>query len=363
MVEIVKVSKPKEWRLFLDLPQQIYRRDPLWTPLPGKGQQLFQMQTNPILRHVRYECFLALEKGVPVGRIAAITDDLLPDQRVGLFGCFEAVNRSQVVQELLRAAASDLKNKGKKQMQGPVTMNTSQQVGLLVEGFQIPPQAYMPYNPPYYGELLEANGCSPLLDLYSYLWDGQIKRAATLKAVARRAARIPGIRWRTINLNDPWREGQRFAELHNKTMTNQWGFVPMNQEEAAAFLSGLRTYADPELLFYCEVNGEAVGVCLMMPDTGPQLRATRRSDFFPLFQVPRSRNLRVGVLGVIPEYRRRGIVALLIDRAVQLAYKKGYRRAELSLIMAGNKEMNSIITSAVGNSEKKVFRIYQKAVD
>lgn len=365
MVEIIKVSEPSQWRYFLDFPHQIYFRDPLWTPLPRRAElQLFKQQTNPILRHVDYECFLALDKGVPVGRIAAMTDDLLADQNVGLFGCFETVNNTQVVQELLKAVTLHLRKKGKKQMQGPVTMNTSQQVGLLVEGFHLPPQAQMPYNPPYYGELLENQGCSRLLDLYSYLWDpSQLKAPAKIKAIAKRAAKIPGIKFRTINLNNPWGEGQRFAKFHNKTMTNQWGFVPMDQTEAAAFLAGLSGSVDPELLFYCEVNGEAVGVCLMMPDIGPELRAARRSGFIPLFQAPRTGKLRVGVMAVVPEYRRRGVVALLIDRAIQISLRKGYRQAELSLIMASNKEMNSIINSAVGTSARKVFRIYQKTLN
>ncbi|AQS58610.1 N-acetyltransferase [Desulforamulus ferrireducens] len=365
MVQIVKVSEPHHWHCFFEFPRRLYFRDPLWTPLPlSAEQQLFNPQTNPVLRHVNYECFLALDKGSPVGRIAAITDDLLPDQRIGLFGCFETVNNSEVVEQLLKAVAHHLKSKGKQQMQGPVTMNTSQQVGLLVEGFHLPPQAQMPYNPPYYGDLLEQQGCSQLLDLYSYLWDpGQIKALAKLKAIAKRAAKIPGIRFRTINLNDPWGEGKRFAAIYNQTMTNQWGFVPMDQTEAAAFLAGLRGSGDPELLFYCEVKGEAVGVCLMMPDVGPELRAARRFGFAPLLPLPRSRKLRVGVLAVVPEYRRRGVVALLLERALQVILRKGYRQAELSLIMASNKEMNSIINNVVGNSGKKVFRIYQKPIE
>lgn len=365
MLKIIEVSEPGHWQKFFQAPRLIYRNDPLWTPLPPGGQrQMFNPQNNPLLRHVQYECFVALDGDKPVGRIAAITDDLLADKRVGLFGCFESIDNSQVAEGLIKAASQSLLTRGKTIMQGPATLNTSQQVGLLIEGFKIPPLMMMPYNPPYYIRLVEENGFYPILGLYSYFWQFNTTRIdSKLAAVAKRAARIPGIRIRPVNLNDPRGEGKKLAAIHNEAMTNQWGFVPMDQEEAANFLAGLRGNTDRQLLTFCEVGSQTVGVCLIMSDVGPQLRATRRSALplsLPMFA--RSRLLRVGVLAVSPAYRRRGVVALLIDRAIKTALNMGYYQAELSLIMDTNKDMNSIITSAVGGKVNKRYRVYQKDI-
>jgi len=361
LLKIVKVEDDLSWRYFFRVPGQIYRHDPLWTPLPEESQrEMFNPRLNPLLRHVHCELFAAVDNERPVGRIAAITDDLLPDQEVGFFGCFETVNDPAVTRALLNCAAESLIRRGKTQMQGPVTINTTQQVGLLVKGFDLPPQLMVPYNPPYYKDLLEEAGCDKLLDLYSYLWRPEnTTERHKLTAVARRAARIPGIRLRPVNLRDPWGEGKKLAAIHNLSMTDQWGFVPMDQELAAYYLAGLSSYADPEMLIFCEVGCEPVGVCLMMPDIGPRLRAARiggpvLSFFF------RPRSMRVGILGVVPEYRCRGVVALLIEKAIKTAVRKGYRQGELSLIMDRNQQMNSIITSAVGSQVYKTFRIYQK---
>ncbi|WP_333871685.1 GNAT family N-acetyltransferase [Desulforamulus putei] len=363
MLEIINVSGQGHWQNFFEVPRRIYAQDPLWTPIPRDSErQMFNPQANPVLRHVHLECFLAMDDKRPVGRIAAITDDLLADERVGLFGCFESVNRSEVARELIKAACQSLADRGKTLVQGPATLNTTQQVGLLVEGFDLPPQLMMPYNPPYYATLLEENGFSRLLDLYSYLWRPEFTRERRkLTAVARRAARTPGLQLRSINFNDLWGEGKKLADINNEAMTSQWGFVPMDEEEAAHFLAGLRNFTDPDMLIFCEVENRTVGVCLMMPDLGPKLRAARRSGF--LRNIPglfRPTSLRVGVLAVIPEYRRRGVVALLINRAMETIIKKGYRQAELSLIMDTNKDMNSIITSAVGSKVNKIFRVYEK---
>ncbi|GAB6157020.1 hypothetical protein JCM39194_02200 [Desulfotomaculum varum] len=364
MFKIIKVSERLHWQKFMEVPWRIYARDPLWTPAPWDSQlQLFNPQANPLLRHVHLECFLALTDKVPIGRIAAITDDLLDDQRMGLFGCFETVNHPEVARELIKAVCRSLAGQGKTLVQGPATLNTSQQVGLLVEGFNIPPQPMMPYNPPYYAELLEQNGFSRLLDLYSYLWRPEFFRENNkLARVAARAAGIPDLQIRCFRFYDLYGEAKKLADVHNQSMTNQWGFVPMDQSEAAQFLAGLQDYTDPEMLIMCEVKKQPVGICLMMPDIGPRLRAARRAGLFgslPAFS--RSRSLRVGVLAVIPAYRRRGVTALLIKKAMETAIKKGYRQAELSMIMDTNQDMNSIITSTMGSQAYKKYRIYEKA--
>lgn len=363
-MKVIKVCKGEHWQKFFGLAREIYRRDRFWTPMPQDSEQvMFDPRANPLLRHVNVELFLALDKDRPVGRIAAITDELLADKKVGLFGCFEAVEDPEVARMLFEAVAENLTSRGKQQIQGPATINTSGQVGLQISGFEYPPQAMMPYNPAYYQGLVEQNGFEKLLDLYAYPWTPKATRdRKKFGAVAKRAARIPGIKIRPINLSDPVGEGKRLAEVHNESMTKQWGYVPMDYEEGAYFLAGMRSYADPELLTFCEVAGKVVGVCLIMPDLGPGIRAARRS-FFPFMNhLVRSDSLRVAVLGVVPEYRLKGVVALLIERAIDTALRRGYRRGELSLIMDSNDQMNKIITSNVVDRASKTYRIYTKNI-
>lgn len=361
MIKVTPVSTASDAQTFLQLPRLIYDNDTLWTPLPeALERQLFNLKTNPLLRHVKYKMFLAWDQEKPVGRIASFIEELLPDQTIGFFGCFEAVNDPAVSRALLNAAAEQLSQQGKKEMQGPVTM-TSQTVGLLIDGFELPPQMMLPYNPPYYAPLLAQAGLVKQLDLYAYLWQlNPHQHNKQLQAVARRAARIPNLRLRRINLHHPRREGSRLAAVYNQSMTGQWGFVPMNDEEAAYLLTGISSYADPDLLTFCEVGGEPVGVSLIMPDPGPRLRAARQSRLsckpFSWSKPP----LRVALLGVIPAYHRRGVVGLLIDQARETAIRKGYRQAELSLVMASNRQMNRIITTAAAGKVHKVYRIYRQ---
>ncbi len=53
--------------------------------------------------------------------------------------------------------------------------------GLLIEGFDRPPMALMPYNPPSYGPMLESLGLAKCKDLYAYLISGDDVRPGTEK--------------------------------------------------------------------------------------------------------------------------------------------------------------------------------------
>ncbi len=69
--------------------------------------------------------------------------------------------------------ARELKVKGMKTMRGPMNFSTNEECGFLVEGFDFPSMLMTPYNPPYYGDLMETYGMEKIKDLYAYIYDVQ----------------------------------------------------------------------------------------------------------------------------------------------------------------------------------------------
>ena len=47
---------------------------------------------------------------------------------------------------------------------------TNDECGLLIEGYEIPPMILQPWHPPYYRELLEAQGSRKRMDLLMWGW-------------------------------------------------------------------------------------------------------------------------------------------------------------------------------------------------
>ncbi|MCJ7717093.1 MAG: hypothetical protein MUO54_11330, partial [Anaerolineales bacterium] len=69
--------------------------------------------------------------------------------------------------------------------------------------------------------------------------------------------------------------------------------------------------------------------------------------------------VRVLVLGVIPEYRKLGIDALLYFKSATAADKKGMTAGEMSWILDNNDKMNRPII-AMGGEVYKTYRFYEK---
>jgi GNAT superfamily N-acetyltransferase len=66
------------------------------------------------------------------------------------------------------------------------------------------------------------------------------------------------------------------------------------------------------------------------------------------------------IMGVLPEYRRRGLDLLMIHHTIQNALPTGYQGAELSWILEDNHAMLSPLQQ-LGARRTKTYRVYDRA--
>jgi len=140
----------------------------------------------------------------------------------------------------------------------------------------------------------------------------------------------------------------------------------MSGSEVAWMASHLRPVLVPELALVAEWDGRPVGLFLCLPDLNPALRLLR-GRVTPLgllrFLLRRrgADELRVILFGVLPQFRRRGIEALLLQAAFGAIRRLGYRRAELGWI----DEENAVTRRAAerwGARVVKRYRMYEAAL-
>ncbi|RMG68464.1 MAG: GNAT family N-acetyltransferase, partial [Nitrospirae bacterium] len=113
-----------------------------------------------------------------------------------------------------------------------------------------------------------------------------------------------------------------------------------------------------------EKDGEPVGFLGMMPDFNLVLRKMRGritplSILKALYYQRKIEDLRLLLLGVRPEYRLRGVDALLFREGFKGA--KRYKRVEFSWILEDNLPVIRLV-EMIGGKRYKVFRIYQKII-
>lgn len=345
---VTRANNPSAMQAFMHIPRMIYQDDKIPPATAGGANWMrFTPLANPTLQHVRFANFVALEGVQPVGRITASYDLLNPRPEEGFWGSFECIERPEVARLLLDAAAGWLKTQGKTVMIGPATLNTNQQVGLLIKGFEYEPQAEIPYNPPYYKDLLAESGLEELHDLECFEW----RLPDELPPKLRDATTPPGLTVRSVNYRALNKEARLIMEVHNKSMSRIWGFIPMTIEEAGGFLHSLAASVPPDLFIIFEMGGEAAGMLLSIPIRQP---GPGGSDGL----------IRLAIGGVVPEFQHRGIHWYVLKVFYERCKELGYTSGEASQVAESNDVVKrKVIKPLFGGKVIKLYRVYKRDLD
>ncbi|MEG6616036.1 GNAT family N-acetyltransferase [Peptococcaceae bacterium 1198_IL3148] len=338
-LNVYQVKNQYQFDIFLNMSQTIYYDDPFWpAPPPSEtAQQLLNIPRKDV------NLYVAVNNNAVIGRVAGMLNNTLADKNTAIFGYFECINDPNAASALMKAVESWANDKGCRYLTGPVCYNTNDSIGILVDGFHLPPQFGMPYNHYYYQTLLEQSGYHKYFDLLAYRWSANHPMPEKLKRIAKGAQKTPGLVLRPFNLHFPKREAQILVKVHNQTMEGNWGAETLTVSDAIHYLNSYRSFADPDLLLTVIINGEPAGICLTIPNLSAKYHSCR-----------------VAVLGVVPKFRTKGIAALLIYETMLRLIKKGYQEAELSLIMENNTMMNRILRDTLKFDIIKRFRVYRK---
>jgi GNAT superfamily N-acetyltransferase len=335
-------------------------------PQLNREMRIHFSHKNPFFRHADVGYFLARKNGRTAGRIAAFVNrshnDLHNDKR-GFFGFFDSVNDPSVSNVLLERASAFLREKGMKSLAGPMNFSTNEECGFLLEGFDESPFLMMPYNYPYYNELAEKYGLKKAKDLFAYIYDVQddmpekVYRGALI-------AEKRGITSRPVNMKRFVEDMMVFREVYHSAWGDNWGFIPMTEEELRYSAERLKQIIVPELALIAEKDGEPIGFFGLVPDFNFVLKHMKGklnpvTIVKALYYSRKIRGLRIMLLGVKKEFRNKGVEGVLYKRAWPAIKKGGYERIEFSWILEDNIPVQRTIELFGGRLYKK-YRVYEK---
>jgi GNAT superfamily N-acetyltransferase len=186
-------------------------------------------------------------------------------------------------------------------------------------------------------------------------------------AARRRSGQIGRV---VVRQADPRRwndEVRTLFKLYNAAFDSLWGFVPMTWEEFSGKATEFRPFYRPELVLIAEVDGEAVGFGLVLPDINAALHGIR-GRLLPfgwlhlLRSVPRIDTARFMLTGVLPAHKGKGVAALIAHEMMAAGRRGGIRACELSLVQQANAPMRHIIET-LGCPRVRTFRLYERSLD
>lgn len=365
-VRVVPVVTRRQLKRFIDLPWDIYRDDPNWVPpLRMDMRHAFDPAKHPFHLHSEAQPFMAYRGPDPVGRICAIRNrnhEAVHEEPVGFFGFFESIDDQAVAEALFDTVRDWLRDRGLESMRGPTSFSTNEVTGLFIHGDPGPPVVMMAYNPPYYPALLEVYGFEKAKDLYAWELGNEVPEH--LERAERAISRRAKVRLRTLDKSRFGEELEQVRVLYNKAWEKNWGFVPMTNAEIDFMAAELKPVLNPRLAIFVEnLDGEAIGFALALPDFNEAL-IRMNGRLFPFGLVKallikrKIQRSRVLILGLLPEYRGRGIDALMYIMLLRNGKELGMKSGELSWILEDNHAMNAAIEK-MGGRLYRTYRLYE----
>lgn len=368
-VQIIEIKTKKDLSDFINLPFSIYTKNSFYSPQLLRDQFIHFSPANPFFKHSEVKFFLALKGKKTVGRICTIINyrhlDFHKDN-VGFFGFFESINDDEVSFKLLDSASNMLKKRNLKMIRGPMNFSTNEDSGFLIHGYDSPPMIMTPYNPPYYNDLMEAYGMRKAKDLYAFIFNIKEELPAKVYRIAAIAEKS-GITTRPLDKKNFISDMLAFREVYNSAWENNWGFIPLSEDELFYSAKRLKQIIVPEFTILAFNADKPIGFLGAIPDYNLVLRHMG-GKFNPftiakaLYYTKKIDSLRLLLLGVKKEFRNKGVDALMFVEGAKNRQKhkyQQYKRIELSWILEDNIPVTRLAEIFEAELYKR-YRIYEK---
>jgi len=346
-VTIQEVRTRKELRAFVKFPLRLYKGCPHYVPnLYLDEMSALDPKKNPMAKYSKFGRFLAYKDGKIVGRVAAIINEIANrdwDHKEVRFGWFDFIDDQEVSRALIERVIAFGKEYGMTSISGPLGFTDFDNEGMVVEGFDDISSFMLKYNYSYYKDHMEALGFSKVVDWLEY-------RIYVPEAVPEKVKRISDIvadryklHVRKITKREINKEhyGQKLFDLINRTYCELFDFTVLPPEVIDNYVKTYLGFIDLNYVVVIEnEEGKLVSLAITMPSLA---HAVHKGWGYLLpfgwFHIIKSmyfkheEALELMLIAVDPEYRNKGVNAMLfnelIPKIIDGGFKYGESNAEL----------------------------------
>jgi len=369
-LNVKKVSTGKELGQFVHFAKTIYNDDPNWVPPIYSEQLKFLDKNKGVFFEIgEAEYFMAFDGDRPVGRISAHVNrqyEKYHDSETGFFGFFECIDDQNVANALFDHAAQWLKSKNKSKILGPMNFTIYDEAGMLCDGYDTMPVVMLTHNPPYYNDLVTAAGFKKAIDWYAFKVYSDVPIKSSYYKIRERILRQKGLEIVPLDMKKFDRAVTDVGVIFKDAWMENWGHVPLSDGQLKHLASELKNVVIPELTFLAYLDGKCIGFSMSLIDANPALKKAN-GKLFPLGlikilrELKKTKRIRTMAMGVLKEYRHRGIDVVFYLNTVENGIKMGITEADCSIIVETNDRMIGALEDLHAD-RYKTFRFYEKEI-
>ncbi|MBD2767126.1 hypothetical protein IC235_04350 [Hymenobacter sp. BT664] len=375
---LLEVVDARQARQFIALPARLHRAVPQYIgPLENEVEAVFDPAKNPkFINGEACRWVLTDAAGLVIGRVAAFlnrdaVDVQNPDLPTGGLGFFECIDDQAAANTLFEAGRAWLAARGMQAMDGPINFGERDRFwGVLIDGFDRPPNYGMFWHPPYYRQLFEHYG----FELYFKQYTCYRTTAAPLHAsFAKRAAEHAAeFRFAHARKQDAEKLAQDFHHVYNLAWARHSGVKPMTLDQARKIVREMKPVVDERLLWFAYRGTEPVAFFISLPELNQIFRHVGRRlnlwgklrflwEQWRFLRRPDKRMFGI-IYGVVPEYQGKGVDAAMLVHARQAFIDAGYADLEMNWIGDFNPRM-LVTMRSIGATIVKTHATYRFLFD
>ena len=321
---------------FRQLPLEIYRDDPHWSPKSeGAIEDCLELAA---VGASSIEAVVARSQDRTVARAMAIRpahsgEVQASEGWIGLFECLPGSEEAGVA--VLEHCSHWLGEQGVRQIQTPRVDRL--RAGLQVSGFGLPQTIYTAHNPAFYADIFRAAGFTLATRMVSVLFSR--KRAPLFSGLGRREYTV-----RPFDTSHREDEIARIEQFQATMFGGRIGHVSQSPAAARQMVRKLLPLLDPELVIVAtSESSETAGVLICAPDAWQEKEPVDRA--------------RLISIGVTPEWQGRRVAMSMGALLAKTLIRKGYRTLEGSWVLENNRRPQ-VLAKQLGAKPGREFALY-----
>lgn len=358
-VEIRKVEGKKALKTFIDFHYDLYKGSEYDVP------NLFQDELNTLspdknaaFEFCEAEYYIAYKDGKPAGRVAAIINNKANERwgrKAVRFGWIDFIDDREVSAALLGAVEDYGRAHGMTEIVGPLGFTDMDPEGMLTFGFDQLGTMPTIYNYPYYPEHMEGmDGYVKDNDYVEYKLFVPEKVPDKYAKIAAMIEKRYDLHVKKITKRDIYKNGygKKIFDLINMTFKDLYGYSELTDRQIEQYINMYFSFVDLNLITLVEdhsCGNKLVGIGITIPSLSHALQKCRRGRLLPFgwWHVLRAVKFHktdivdLLLLGVLPEYRAKGVNAMMFADLIPRYYKYGFKWGESQVEMETNEGVQS----------------------
>ena len=358
-ITIKKVETKEDLKAFIEFHYDLYEGNEYDVPnLYSDEVNTLSKEKNAAFDFCVADYYLAIRDNKVVGRVAAIINNKANEkwnQKRVRFGWIDFIEDKEVLEALLKAVEDFGKAHGMNEIVGPLGFTDMDPEGMLTWGFDQLGTMPTIYNYDYYPRLLESlpgyEVDNKYVEYKLFVPDTVPEKYAKIAEMIQNRYNL---RIKKLTKKDIFEGGygKKIFELINSTYKDLYGFSELSEKQIDQYINMYFPFADLSLITLVEdasADNKLVGIGITLPSLSEALQKCKKGRLFPFgwfhllraIKFHKTKIVDLLLIGVLPEYRMKGVNALIFADLIPRYQAYGFEWGETQVEMETNTNVQS----------------------